>query len=743
MEPNPLPKVSSQEVSPQDALHDVVTMIVSGYLKNNLDKNNNPTSKHFTQGLKSSIESGIQIKNQNSKDAKVNAFLKYINKQDKSAHSDLSNDEQHTRSGETKTPLRGLTHAIAEDFAIDVTDAKKVEYLAEALFQSVIDILIKRGQGGDLESQGLDQWDNLDEEQKEKYYHNVKQKRDEQIRSIERWIKYVSSNEVIYPAWYKYFIITSLRSMGVEQFDLGTYTYGGRDAKTLFRFPTLNPAVLAKVYDRMLAAFTEENIKKPIPTKYEIQDTAKSNIDEAEKLFVEKYAKEANFTQLYAYELSKYKEATLESKRSNEGVWIKYNQQEEGSQALKEEAQRLSNSLIDKGTAWCTEGTSFSESQLAGGDFYVYYSREDFKEETHGTPLEDMTEEERKKVCTMPRIAIKMEDGMINELRGIVGGLDQALEPEMIDIARAKYQGDKEKGEEPLPGVDVYEKMALDMKKLTLLTEKDNKGGIFSQDDLLFLYEVDDSIEGFGHEPDPRIEKLRNKRNRQEDIQILCNCPPDAIAHDFLAITESTQVFCEDKDNKLTFFDFREEKNQAKLPQFIELAKSIKASGSPERLDMSFEGGIVSFEIDKKTEESLATWKGAKEAYEQADNNSPYRVWDGLDDIEKQYTKLTVSSLDVIVFKHGETTSTQRNKLVEDMDKAGYRTLDFSELVALGIIKPELNKRNGYTTTLKEYRLDGTSRAPYLDWDGVERRLFAIDVRGDWRDRGRFVFVRK
>ncbi|MEI6810797.1 MAG: hypothetical protein WCK60_01950, partial [Candidatus Nomurabacteria bacterium] len=521
-------QASQQELQRQqeDALHNTITMIVSGYLKNNLDKNNNPSSSHFTKGLQKSIESGIQLKNPNSKDAKVNAFLKYLNKNKREGSEE---SESHLHEG-NETPLLGLTHEIAEDFAIDITNKQKLDHLAEAVFQSEIDILIKRGQGGDIEAQGLNSWNNLNDEQKERYYHNVEAKRKEQVRSIEGWIKYVS-NENTYPSWYKYFIITSLRSMGVEQFELGTYTYGGRDDKTLFRFPTLNPAALAKVYDRMLLAYTEENRKKTVPTKYEIQDTAKSSIDEAEQLFLEKYAKEANFSQLYAYELSKYKERTIESKRSTEGLWVKYNQQEAESRELREEAKRLSDSLLDKGTMWCTEGTNFSEDQLAGGDFYVYYTREDVDKDTYGISLEDMTGEEQRDVCTMPRIAIKMYNGRINELRGIVGGKEQDLEPEMLEIARAKYEGDKEKGEEPLDGKEEYEKKARDMKQLLTLIQKQEKGAVFTQEDLLFLYEVNTTIEGFGHNRDPRIEILLEQRNRQEDIQTICNCEPQCIAH--------------------------------------------------------------------------------------------------------------------------------------------------------------------------------------------------------------------
>ncbi len=717
----------------EDALHETVRLTVSGYLKNNLDKNNNPSSKHFAVGLKESIESGIKIKNPNSKDAKVNAFLEYIGREKKKDDTGQSLRNSHI-------PLHNLMHEIAEDYAIDISDGRKVEGLAELVFQSELDILIKRGQGGDVESSGGSSWNNLDEDQKEKYRDNVITKRVEQVNGIERWIKYVSSDEVIFPAWYKYFVVTSLRSMGVEQFELGTYTYGTRDQKTLFRFPTLNPAVLAKVYTRMLSAYTEENRNKKVPTKYDIQDAVLSNINEAEHLFLEKYAKEANFTQLYAYELSKYKEATLESRRSTEGLWVMYNQQEKGSEALKQEASRLSMSLEDKGTEWCTEQTNYSESQLASGDFYVYYTREDFDKDTYGISLLDMSEEEKRQICTMPRIAIKMANGKINELRGIVGGQDQDLEPEMLDIATAKCKGDTEKGEESLPGKEEYEKKAQDMKQLLLLIEKQEKEMTLTRDDLLFLYEVNSMIEGFGHDKDPRIEELKGKRNRQEDVQSLCNCTPEYIAYDFIDIIESTQVFCEDDGTKITFFDFREEKNKEKLPQLLDLAKSIKASGSPARPDMAF-GGIVSCAITQEQSKSRTT---LEKSFEDADGGTPPYIWPEWKNAP--FTQPASLSFEAVVLSYNSDPTIRKSsdKILADMDKLGLRPLTLEEMTIAGISYPTFTKTdNRYFVGLTKYALGGDSYVPSLCLSGDERRLGWCRWDDEWDGEGRFLCVRK
>lgn len=704
-------------------------MIVSSYLKNNLDKHANPTSKHFARGLTKSLDSGMKLKNPNSREAKINAFLNYMNRNERLADMDA---DELSRQDLTTTPLRSLMHELAEDFAIDVSDKEKLDTLAEAVHQSEVAVLIKRGQGGDVEARGMSSWKDLDDETKGKYRNDVIQKQQEQVRSLERWITYVASDGADYPSWYKYFIIVSLRSMGVEQFELGTYTYGGRDKKTLFRFPTLNPAVLAKVYDRMLGAYDDENRQKPVPTKYAIHDALRSNVDDAEALFLEKYAKEANFAQLYAYELSKYKERTIESKRSSEGVWVKYNQQEEGTPALKDEARRLSQSLEDKGTMWCTEGTNFSESQLAGGDFYVYYTREDVDKESYSVSLDDMTEDERKKVCTMPRIAIKMNGGKIGELRGIVGGNEQDLEPEMLDIARAKYRGDGEKGEAPLGGYEEYEKKTEDMKKLLVLIEKQEKGTQFTREDIRFLYEVDGEIEGFGHSNDTRIEDLRLKRNRKEDIIALCNCDSKYIAHDFTDINEHTQVYYEDTGKKVMLLDFREEKNQAKLPQLIDLAQKLKSTGSPARLDMSFEGGIVSVDVPLENVKDLSM---VLQSYKSSNFFKQFSyIWGELGNLEVTPigSRLTSPQFKTIILSYNKDSNVRNSseKIVADMKKLGYRPPTLEEMILAGIAEPNLAKTffSKYFIGLIKYQMDGDAHVP----DKFRREILGTLYRDKW-----------
>jgi hypothetical protein len=172
------------------------------------------------------------------------------------------------------------------------------------------------------------------------------------------------------------------------------------------------------------------------------------------------------------------------------------------------------------------------------------------------------------------------------------------------------------------------------------------------------------------------------------------------------------------------------------------IKKMLDDIGNPKlSLDESFEGGIISLEIDRNTEEALQAWSSAKDAYTNADSASSSWIWSELDNIS--YIAPTSHHLDILVLNHGETSPEERDTLVEDLDKKGFRPLEFSELVALGIIKPEYNKRNEILNTYKKYSLDGDLLAPYLRWVGGRRGLSAGDVSGGWVEPYRFVFVRK
>ena len=119
----------------------------------------------------------------------------------------------------------------------------------------------------------------------------------------------------------------------------------------------------------------------------------------------------------------------------------------------------------------------------------------------------------------------------------------QNLEPNMVSILDDKL---REFGTE----ADAYRKKSEDMRMLTALEKKhetirqgSGQGEPFTKDDLIFLYEVNSKIEGFGYQEDPRIDELRQGRNTEEDMLVIFECTKDEIAHVPSEISENTKAY--------------------------------------------------------------------------------------------------------------------------------------------------------------------------------------------------------
>ena len=203
-----------------------------------------------------------------------------------------------------------------------------------------------------------------------------------------------------------------------------------------------------------------------------------------------------NFKLLYEYVIRQSFLKGEHQGNSTDGKWIKY---EQGS-----DYNILRNSLQGYYTGWCTAaGENFAKDQLAGGDFYVYYSLDKNGE------------------AKVPRIAIRMDGkDKIGEIRGIAD--NQNMEPEMMPILEEKLK--------EFPNRDKYLKKEHDMKLLTLIDKKVNNNIELTLDELKFLYEIDDQIKGFGYEEDPRIKEIKRKRKKRRDYSLIFNVKEEEVA---------------------------------------------------------------------------------------------------------------------------------------------------------------------------------------------------------------------
>lgn len=127
-----------------------------------------------------------------------------------------------------------------------------------------------------------------------------------------------------------------------------------------------------------------------------------------------------------------------------------------------------------------------------------------------------------------------MQEENIGEVRGVADN-NQNLEGNMAVIAEEKMSG--------LPGAERYRKASADMKTITAIEKKTSRGEKLAKDDLVFLYEINQPIEGFGYQRDTRIEELRKQRNPEEDMPIVFECGKDQISHGIKEIKENTKAY--------------------------------------------------------------------------------------------------------------------------------------------------------------------------------------------------------
>ncbi|MEI6346222.1 MAG: hypothetical protein WCO79_03245 [bacterium] len=310
---------------------------------------------------------------------------------------------------------------------------------------------------------------------------------EDQKHSLDNWIDYLTSSDAVYPTWFKYFVFRNITKL--SQFDKDLGKFKTRTDSTVAPFPDIYREPLAQIADAyQKVAEDNKTLKDP-----EIKD-----------LFSKK------FPTLYAELIQKSLAASIENKEGTAGEWVKYFHDNEA------DAEKLYQSLEGKGTGWCTAGKSTAEAQINSGDFYVYYTYD------------------KDQNPTQPRIAIRMEEDKIAEVRGILQ--HQSLEPQMNDILEAKLRSFG-------PEADKYKKKSADMRQLTDIEKKTKENISLSKTDLEFLYELNGQIAGFGYQKDPRVEEVRATRNPEQDMLAIFDCTKDQLAHTPREITPDTKAY--------------------------------------------------------------------------------------------------------------------------------------------------------------------------------------------------------
>jgi hypothetical protein len=186
---------------------------------------------------------------------------------------------------------------------------------------------------------------------------------------------------------------------------------------------------------------------------------------------------------------------SFESMENIQGHWETF---QKGS-----EPDDLVSSIKKFPTGWCTRNRATAREQLQGGDFLVYYSEDQDGDEV------------------VPRLAIRMEDDSIAEIRGVAErqNIDEYIQP-VIDTKLEEY------GEEG----DEYREKSADMKRMTDITKRFRAGEELTPEDLSFVKEDERKIKGFGYNKDPRIgevvkgleiDELREEHGFENDLDLL------------------------------------------------------------------------------------------------------------------------------------------------------------------------------------------------------------------------------
>ncbi len=288
----------------------------------------------------------------------------------------------------------------------------------------------------------------------------------DQKKSLESWTEYLVSKDTnMYPMWIKYWMFTGMTKL--SKYNATNGQFGNRDKSTVAPFAELNREALGLVVDHVL--------------KY----TNKKSLEDINDPELVQLLSGLNFGKLYSHVLFKLGVGKEGAFKTNQGQWVIYKQGSDHTSLVK--------SLEGRNTGWCTAGESTAESQLKNGDFHVYYSLDENGQ------------------ATIPRVAVRMEGDEIAEVRGVAANqnLDPQINQSTVVSSKMKDFGSK---------ADRFKKQDHDMKLLTQIELKHNSKIQLTKEDLLFLYEVNEDIAGFGYRRDPRISKIKSERDMKSDI---------------------------------------------------------------------------------------------------------------------------------------------------------------------------------------------------------------------------------
>lgn len=405
--------------------------------------------------------------------------------------------------------------------------------------------------------EGLSNWQRIPKEEREKIKREkIEEALKDQRASLEQWIDYFISDDSSHiPKELKYWIFRDIIHM--QEYDGKRKKFPIRSKGTVKKFPDINE----KALEFIVNALNKKKQGKDIELKYDISP------EEEEKF--KKSLQGANFRELYSFANELIAPIQEEILLTKEGVWKKYK---------KDDFETLANSIRGKGTGWCIAGENTAALYLKDSDLDVFYSNDE-----KGNP-------------TIPRIAIRLKGKKIVEIRG--RGEEQNLDPYIGNILSEKLESsDFENKKENI-------KKEKDTRKLADLQRKIKENVELNQEDLIFLYEIEKKIEGFGLSDDPAIEEIKSKRDKISDYCTIFNCKKEQIVEKISDINEDSKVYTGDLHPE-NYRVLSERKNPIMIDGRVILQNETKFKSIPEgtifNKDVNFDNCISLSSIPKGT----------------------------------------------------------------------------------------------------------------------------------------------
>lgn len=338
-----------------------------------------------------------------------------------------------------------------------------------------------------------------------------------QVNSLRVWVKYLTSQEAYqyYPDWFRYWAFRSVLSMGKYLPNKVDFAVRDEPYKTLSPFPELNQEALSFILGAITARFDSDTQTQLLER---LQFSPNASQEQRKKFLDLLELRKPSFRKLYALVLEWIKKKPDEHLLEiTDGSWQEYNGEED--------AQRLVDAIKGHSTGWCIADIEIAEKYLRSNKLSVFFS--------YSTSAHSENE-----IPTIPRVVIVRKatpNGSISEIRGIAK--DENLDPFIAPVVRKKVLSRPDKSDE------VFSRKLSDIQNLQIVERKIVNEEVLSKDELIFLYEINRPIEGFGYNKDERITNLRHQRNVRHDAPVILGCKPTEIAWENEPISDHTRAY--------------------------------------------------------------------------------------------------------------------------------------------------------------------------------------------------------